>query len=99
MVNTYGRDVPVRQPLPSELRSAGAFGSVLKVIASFGEAWLNRFHWSFVPSSTARRPIVRFDHLLAAAFATIDVTLNSIVPVPRQPCAAPYLRFPTACDV
>ncbi|OWV12017.1 hypothetical protein B5D80_03675 [Micromonospora wenchangensis] len=98
-VSTYGREAPVAQALPSDLRSPGAFGSLLKVIASFGEAWLNRFHWSLVPSSTARSPTVRFGHLLAAAFATIEVTLNSIVPVPRQPCAEPYLRLPTLCAV
>ncbi|PWU47044.1 hypothetical protein DLJ47_31400 [Micromonospora sp. S4605] len=37
--------------------------------------------------------------MLAAAFATIDFTLNSMVPAPRQPCAAPYLRLPRVCAV
>ncbi|PMR58087.1 hypothetical protein C1A38_26500 [Verrucosispora sp. ts21] len=69
------------------------------MIASFGEEWLNLFHWFLVPSSTARRPTVMFDDLAAATLVTIDFTLNSMVPVPRQPCAAPYLRFPTVCAV
>ncbi|RNL98003.1 hypothetical protein EFE23_16520 [Micromonospora solifontis] len=69
------------------------------MMASFGEEWLNRFHWSLVPSSMARRPTVRVDQPLAAALATIEVTLNSIVPVPRQPWMAPYLRLPRVCDV
>ncbi|RFS40485.1 hypothetical protein D0Q02_30525 [Micromonospora craniellae] len=99
VVSTYGRDAPVTHALPSDFRSAGALASVLNVMASFGEEWLNLFQWFLVPSSTARRPTVRSDLPLLAASFTIVVTLNSIAPEPRQPCAAPCLRSPRTCAV
>ncbi|RSM38944.1 hypothetical protein DMB66_58665 [Actinoplanes sp. ATCC 53533] len=91
LVSAYGREAPVAQALPSDLRSPGAFGFVLYVIASLGDEWLNRFHWFLVPSSIALSPTVIVVDLFECA--TIPVTGNSIPPGPEQPWIEPSLRL------